>query len=195
MERNNKQSHWKLILLTILLNWLMYTWLLKVTINNEYQKIIKEEKMGFDINGLSPNPEPIGEDNEPIGTYFRNNVWWWRGLHGLISGVSEYVYREQNNIPQGHEDKEILPKKLKEIHEWRDIWTSCGFNDGTKIEGKWLQLVEDSLEYAIENKNEPEIISFVEYLQERLGEQYPFEWHNVEEFHAFLVNSGGFEVW
>jgi len=77
----------------------------------------------------------------------------------------------------------------------RGTFASCGFNDGVRIEGKWLTLVEDSLEYALENKDDEDMIGFISYLQERLGDQYPFEWHNVESFQEFVMNSGGFEVW
>ena len=150
--------------------------------------------MGFDINGLSPNPDIIGEDGEPIGTYFRNNVWWWRKMWGLLGGVSEYVYRKQNNL-----DMSKIPNTASEhkmfLKEWREIWGACEFNDGQEVSGKYLALLEDALEYALENRDTKDMKQFIEYLDDQLGEEYQFEWYNVEEFQEFVVNSGGFTVW
>ena len=62
--------------------------------------------MGFDLSGMNPNltrqePElPIFTERtdkdwekyhdwqeENCGTYFRNNVWWWRPLWNFVSSV------------------------------------------------------------------------------------------------------------
>ena len=65
----------------------------------------KENNMGFDLTGLNPNlvrpepelppfPERTSEDwelytewqEENCGTYFRNNVWFWRPLWNFVCG-------------------------------------------------------------------------------------------------------------
>ena len=71
--------------------------------------------MGFDLSGLSPNitrlqpelppfPERTDKDweeyhdwqEENCGTYFRNNVWWWRPLWQFVTGVCEGILTEKD---------------------------------------------------------------------------------------------------
>ena len=175
------------------------TWLEKIQINYIYEKIIKEEKnMGFDINGLNPNKEPTHtqyDKEEPVGKYFRNNVWWWRKMWGMVGSIGEYVYRDQQGIPQDTRDSEMNQHNREELVEWRKMWQNGTYNDGQKYEGKWLTLVEDTLQYAIDNKDSKDITDFLKFLDKEIGSDYQFNWKNVEEFHEFVVNSGGFEIW
>ena len=77
--------------------------------------------MGFDITGMSPKnlhiEEPTRPDNlyelskedqekyfdkrdeytSQYGTYFRNNVWWWRPL-------ADYVLRHTKVIPENEHE-------------------------------------------------------------------------------------------
>ena len=96
--------------------------------------------MGFDINGLNPNQEPTRtnwqDEEEPVGNYFRNNVWWWRKMWGMIGSTGEYVYREQNDVPQAIRDSEMNQHNREELIEWRNKWQAGTYNDGEKFEGK-----------------------------------------------------------
>ncbi len=151
--------------------------------------------MGFDINGLSPNPDIKDENNEPIGTYFRNNVWWWRQMWALIGSVGEFVIRQKEGIPIDHEDDQICKKHLAMLEEWRDKYNSGTYNDGTRFEDKNLEIVTEALEFVLENKEHKQIVNFLDYISDELGDNYQFSWENVEDFQAFVVNSGGFEIW
>jgi hypothetical protein len=155
--------------------------------------------MGFDINGIKPNKEPTRinwkDEEEPVGSYFRNNVWWWRKMWATIGSTGEYVYREQNDVPQGSRDSEMNQDNREELIEWRNKWTAGTYNDGERFIGKWLQLVEDSIEHMLDNKDTEDMNEFLQYLDKELGEEYQFTWENVEDFQAFVVNSGGFEIW
>src|SRR5262252_5176839 len=53
------------------------------------QCILEEgaKQMGFDVHGRAPSSE--------VGTYFRNNVWYWRPLANYISEVAPSLYTDK----------------------------------------------------------------------------------------------------
>ena len=71
--------------------------------------------MGFDLSGMNPNltrPQPklppmtertskhweqyFEWQDENCGTYFRNNVWWWRPLWHFVTGVCDDILTEKD---------------------------------------------------------------------------------------------------
>ena len=155
--------------------------------------------MGFDLNGLKPNTDVMTKDWEgndvPVGEYFRNNIWWWRKLWSIVmwSGHRQIDLADKyNHMP--------LNKREKMLDEWHEKFINGGMNDGERIDGKWLTLMEESIEWLLENKEHKDVKSFMkdmnEHAKDENGEDhYQFSWENVEEFQAFVVNSGGFEIW
>ena len=101
--------------------------------------------MGFDITGMNPKNLHIEEPKKPdnlfelseekqkeyfdkqdeytsqSGTYFRNNVWWWRPL-------ADYVLRYTKVIP---EDK-------------KECW---GYNDCCIIEQRDAEMISQQLDH------------------------------------------------
>ena len=71
--------------------------------------------MGFDLSGLNPNmtrpqpdlppfPDRTDKDwakyndwqEENCGTYFRNNVWWWRPLWHFVTNICDDILTEKD---------------------------------------------------------------------------------------------------
>ena len=197
--------------------------------------------MGFDITGLNPKnlhlKEPTRPDNlfelskedqdkyfekrdeytSQSGTYFRNNVWWWRPL-------AHYVL----------EETKIIPEDRKE---------SWGYNDCSEVSKKEAEMIARQLRYLIKtghtkryeaqyearrktleihnDKVEKELTQFCRRVEKKLGKSnlapnqfpeddkktwdkiykkrnsdasYPFSVKNVEEFAEFCENCGGFTI-
>jgi len=150
--------------------------------------------MGFDLSGMNPNltrqepelppfPERTDKDWEKYhdwqeancGTYFRNNVWWWRPLWNFVSSVCEDILTE------------------------KDI-ESGSYNDGHKISktkaGKMAKrlhgLIEDNTVKKYEALYKEELDSLE---QDDWDKSYPFSEDNVRKFANFCANSGGFQIW
>ena len=197
--------------------------------------------MGFDITGMNPKnlhlQEPTRPDNlfdlpkeeqdkyfEKIdeytsqsGTYFRNNVWWWRPL-------ADYVLRFTKVIPE-------------------DQWEVWGYNDCTEISQQDAEMISQQLDHLIKSghckayadkfekqrlkiekqndKIEKQLDKFCKSVEKKLGKtnlapndfpeedkkkwdsiydkknfngNYPFSVDNVKEFSEFCKNSGGFTI-
>jgi len=197
--------------------------------------------MGFDLTGMNPKnlhlQEPERPDNlfdlpkeeqdkyfekrdeytSQSGTYFRNNVWWWRPL-------ADYVLRFTKVIPE-------------------DQWEVWGYTDCTEISQQDAEMISQQLDHLIKSghckayadkfekqrikiekqndKIEKELDKFCKSVEKKLGKtnlapnefpeedkkkwdsiyekknfngNYPFSVDNVKEFSEFCKNSGGFTI-
>lgn len=201
--------------------------------------------MGFDLYGLNPKttsqrpkrpegmyeegvPQPsretideyydkLEEYNNQAGTYFRNNVWWWRPL-------ASYIINETKCIEE------------KDQEEWHS-------NGGHQVSEQLANTIADQLEHLISKghtqsyaetyekerqdaeqfneKVEAELSAFTKSVQKKLNDDslvprdfpesdreewnkiyrkskwvasYPFSVDNVKEFIKFCRSSGGFEI-
>jgi hypothetical protein len=197
--------------------------------------------MGFDLTGMNPKnlhlQEPKRPDNlfdlpkeeqdnyfdkrdeytSQSGTYFRNNVWWWRPL-------ADYVLRFTKVIPE----------------DQQEAW---GYNDCTEISQQDAEMISQQLDHLIKSghckiyadkfekqrikiekqndKIEKELDKFCKSVEKKLGKtnlapndfpeedkkkwdniyekknfngNYPFSVDNVKEFSEFCKNSGGFTI-
>ena len=197
--------------------------------------------MGFDLTGMNPKnlhlQEPKRPDNlyelseekqkeyfdkqdeytSQSGTYFRNNVWWWRPL-------ADYVLRFTKVIPE----------------DQQEAW---GYNDCTEISQQDAEMISQQLDHLIKtghcksyavqferirkkiekqnDKIEKELDKFCKSVEKKLGKtnlapnefpeadkkkwdsiyekknfngNYPFSVDNVKEFSEFCKNSGGFTI-
>ena len=196
--------------------------------------------MGFDLTGLNPKNLHLKEPKEPdnlwelskekqdeyfdlrdkytsqSGTYFRNNVWWWRPL-------AHYVL----------EETKVIPEDRKE---------SWGYNDCSEVSQKEAEMIARQLRYLIKSghtkryeanwearrktlevhndKVEKELEEHCQEVYKKLGKtvapkdfpkkdhdkwekiyrkrnsdaSYPFSIENVEEFAEFCENCGGFTI-
>tara|TARA_A100000172_G_scaffold78892_1_gene65037 strand:- start:128 stop:730 length:603 start_codon:yes stop_codon:yes gene_type:complete len=199
--------------------------------------------MGFDIYGLNPkvkegsvkptikwdDAETTQEEKEAyieakrkyedenVGEYFRNNVWWWRKLAqyiadntGEVSGKDYHLWHENSGhevdedtairiadtlealIKQGHtaEYQMIVEKSMAEAEE-----------HNAKIE-KELKALREKVIQITGNENiapadYPEDYNLhweQLYNQKSWADSYPFSVENVKDFADFCRQSGGFEI-
>lgn len=118
-------------------------------------------RMGFDIYGLAPSSD--------AGKYFRNNVWWWRPMRGLII---------------------LTCGDFLTVEEVREL----GFNNGYGYSAEKAAAIARRLaEVAADDEL---LASYEKQIKEMLPESYESFWSkdNVLEFVQFLRNCGGFEV-
>jgi hypothetical protein len=161
--------------------------------------------MGMDVYGR----EPISE----TGTYFRNNVWWWRPLWNYCitqhPDLTEQVVDGQSNSGDGLDAKNAfaLGKRLQEDidsgvvaqyeKEYREYIEALPMNDCEYCQATGHRVWEANS--INNNTNEP----FTTICNACNGEgkvedyaaNYPFSVQNVQEFSKFLVSSGGFNIW
>ena len=113
------------------------------------------------------------EENE--GTYFRNNVWFWRPLWTYVSSVCY----------------DILSVKDIERGSW---------NDGHKISKTKSKKIASRLRRMLKEGHVELTEAKYKQEQEQLQDDdwdkaYPFSVKNVRKFASFCENSGGFEIW
>ena len=197
--------------------------------------------MGFDITGMNPKNLHIEEPKKPdnlfelsedmqnkyfeeqdnytsqSGTYFRNNVWWWRPL-------ADYVLTHTKVIPENEHEHwgyndcyEVSQLNAEMISQQLDHLIKFGhckayedqFEKNRKIIEKHNDKIEKQLdkfcksvekklgksnlapnEFPTEDKKKWDEI----YDKKNFNGNYPFSVDNVKEFSDFCKNSGGFTI-
>ena len=120
--------------------------------------------MGFDIYGEASERE--------CGEYFRNNVWWWRPLSGIIESLCDHVLDDDQK---------------RYLHT----------NDGCLYDNQTAKDIADILE---ENEDRWEGIAKIVqaelqfHLKDGSVVDYPYDASNVKEFIQFARYSGGFKI-
>lgn len=150
--------------------------------------------MGFDVYGK--------KNDEPVGEYFRNNVWWWHDLWCYCEEVAPKLTAKVKHAHTNDGDglgardskalAKILRKRIEEGHAtayekaFREKQASipdeqCGHCNGT---GKRNDMhVKDGCN-GCKGKG----------TTRPLATWYVFEVSNVETFAAFLEHCGGFTI-
>ena len=155
--------------------------------------------MGMDVYGTKPT--------DPVGEYFRNNVWWWRPLwdyclnnHGKIAGKVEYGH---SNDGDGLDAKEA--RKLGSLLR-QDI--ASGF--AAKYEKDYNEMIESLEKIVCERCNNTGKVKYTSvgdneserkcHACEGTGmivdfrAHYPFSVENLQAFADFCFHSGGFSI-
>ncbi len=175
----------------------------------EYGKLTKEEKEQYH------NEHEKWSDNNP-GTYFRNNVWWWRPLWGLVCEICDSILTpqdmEEGCMNGGHRidvDKALdmhllLEEGLKDgsIKNYIDDYIAhqdqlpdeeCNICDGKgnrslkgTLDLEWNTIQDDTIQEC----RGCEGTGF----REAFAKHYPLNIDNVKEFSKFCKLSGGFEI-
>ena len=149
--------------------------------------------MGFDLSGMNPNltrqepelppfPERTDKDwekytdwqEENCGTYFRNNVWWWRPLWNFVSSTCESILTE-NDIKGGSYNDGHAISKTKADRIARRLFKLIRNGDVKSYESAYKKHL-DSLH------------------EDNWDKSYPFSEDNVRQFANFCANSGGFRI-
>ena len=104
-----------------------------------------------------------------IGTYFRNNCWWWRPLWDFCA--------------------EVAPDIIS-----AELWQSGHSNDGKGLNDEDAKLLGAYLLTAIKNGTADTFKENHEIQQKDEEYKYPFDTDNVKKFAEFCIESGGFEI-
>ena len=149
--------------------------------------------MGFDLSGMNPNltrqePElPIFTERtdkdwekyhdwqeENCGTYFRNNVWWWRPLWHFVSSTCESILTEKDIESGSYNDGHAISKTKAD-----------------RIARRLFKLIRNGDVKAYESAYKEHLDSLN---KDNWDKSYPFSEDNVRQFANFCMNSGGFRI-
>ena len=155
--------------------------------------------MGFDVYGLKPNNpnnavEPTIDwqvkhtekekreyfdaldkyENQVVGHYFRNNVWFWRPLWMFVCKNCSDILSEKNMQMGTYNDGHKISK-----------------TKATRIGKRLKKLLRDGTAKDFEKLNNSEFDSD----GNKIEVNYPFHTDNVEGFAEFCLNSGGFRIY
>jgi hypothetical protein len=149
---------------------------------NKFKVYAKYSKMEFDekwkhLDGDKTKREQYWKEEDQYqnanpGTYFRNNVWWWRPLWDYCHYVApELIDDELWNEGHHNSGAGLNDKRAKEL----GILLIKSFENGKFEEFKALNIERnDTGEEGIPD--------------------YPFDSENIMEFAEFVMQSGGFKI-
>ena len=197
--------------------------------------------MGFDLTGMNPKnlhlKEPKRPDNlfelseveqkeyfdkqseytSQSGTYFRNNVWWWRPLAHYVLTHTKVIDEDKKNCWSYNDHCIIEEEEAKQIAKQLRHLIKKGHTK--RFEAEW-EARRKTLELH-NDKVEKELNNHVKDVQRRMNDSnlapkdfpkedhdkweeiynkrnsdgsYPFTEENVKEFSEFCKNSGGFTI-
>ena len=198
--------------------------------------------MGFDLHGLNPQttvkkperPDNLHDENfsqeerekyfnemdkyeSQSGTYFRNNVWWWRPLADYVIRFTKVVSDKDAESWHFNDNHKVNDQDAKMIAQQLEHLISTGHTKKYAEEFELLrkkaekknEVVEKELQAFSESVkkkyNQPgwapidfpkkEKQQWDRILQKRnsMG-NYPFNLENVKEFATFCKFSGGFTI-
>ena len=171
--------------------------------------------MGFDIHGINPivrkgkkpeKPEGLYEgkkiddkivdeyydnlnkfEEENVGAYFRNNVWWWRGLWDYVYEVCDDIISE-DEWNEGHSNSGLTIDAIKSVIISKKL--------NLQIESGKAQSYVDTWEARRKvaekhNKGLKKGASDKDYKWEA---SYPLDIDNIQRFADFCLDSGGFQI-
>jgi len=198
--------------------------------------------MGFDLTGLNPKNITIKEPKcpkdlfqgcpkeeedkyfddlnkyqEQVGTYFRNNVWWWRPLAHYVLEHTKVIDEDKKKCWSYNDHCIVEETEALEIAKQLKYLISIGhtkkFANAWELKRKQLEEANDKIEKELEEhckevkkrlKNDnlvPRDFPKKDhdkweriYNKKNSDASYPFSIKNVEEFAEFCENSGGFSI-
>lgn len=171
--------------------------------------------MGFDVIGNKAEDE--------VGGYFRNNVWWWRGLWRYCEQVGEDIIPEDNNGQYNDGwglDAEASAKLADVLQAEIDSGRCKAYEESYKAH--LAAIPDEPCKYCDATGIRTDEVGVRDGLDKqpvtteghpRFGEigtcnacngvghsrpfatAYGFSVENTQEFATFLKNCGGFEIW
>ena len=191
--------------------------------------------MGFDLTGLNPKNKKYKSPSNDLyendkdkffkelekyqsqkGTYFRNNVWWWRPLAHYVLEYTKVIddgkkecWQYNDNCIIEHDEANQIAKQLRYLIK---SGHTKKFANDWEVRRKKIEKQNDKVEKELEKH--------CQEVKKRLGKDlapkdfpkadhdkweriyrkrnhdgsYPFSVENVEEFAEFCENSGGFSI-
>lgn len=179
--------------------------------------VVWENKTEEDKSKYFKAKEKYDKDNP--GSYFRNNVWWWRPLWNFICITCDDILSQKQMDSGGYNDGvKIYKTKAKKLA----IRIKKLDADGTiqKYEDEYMSEIKIAIAH---NKKVDKVMKkFEKTMEIKYGEKlpsskytdkedrdtwsdlydtrmfqasYPFSRKNVMDFGIFCEQSGGFEIW
>jgi len=164
--------------------------------------------MGFDLYGMNPhNPnkaikpkldwdsQPTREETdkyfkekskyqeEVVGDYFRNNVWWWRPLANYVIQFTGCIDESDQVAWSENGGHEVDDQTAKQIHN--QLKKFC-----KSVEKRLGKPNLAPADFPKADHDEWERI----YHKRKWNASYPFSVENVKEFAEFCRFSGGFKI-
>jgi len=174
----------------------------------------KEETMGMDVYGKNPTSE--------VGSYFRNNVWWWHPLWQYCEEVApELCEKVDGHTNSGDgldaEEAKLLGKALMQTiadghafayqKSYYEFLASLERKPCSLCGATGIRTDEVGISMGMHDKElSPEVQTLTGRdfgwcngcdgtgSQENFLTNYPFSVDNVKEFAEFAIDSGGFEI-
>jgi hypothetical protein len=198
--------------------------------------------MGFDLYGMNPyNPnkavkptidwdsQPTREETdkyfkkkskyqeEVVGDYFRNNVWWWRPLASYVIKFTGCIDESDQVAWSENGGHEVDDQTAKQIHNQLKVLIESGhtkkFEDDYERERRIAEKHNDKVDKKLEKfcksvekklgKTNVAPMNFPKADKDKWDEiwnsrkwsaSYPFSVENVKEFAEFCRFSGGFKI-
>ena len=183
--------------------------------------------MGFDLTGLSPNltrpmpklPQFIDRTDkqwetyhdwqeENCGTYFRNNVWWWRPLWQFVSRTCDNILTDKDMgegcMNNGHRISKTKANRMaKRLHRLIKDDKVKEYEEEYKKHLASLEQLDCDICDATGKRQEPPKAGAGDFecnacngtgKVDDWAKSYPFSEDNVRKFANFCANSGGFEI-
>jgi len=185
--------------------------------------------MGMDVYGVNPQTtteqptEPKSSDfgsdewsayfearrkweQENPGTYFRNNVWYWRPLWDYVYSLCDDILTEDDHQSGHHNDGHLIDAdKCEAIASRLALELLNGgvtkFKDDRQeyLDNLPLKKCDTGSCNGTGQRNDEFVKGECNGCggtgkQKDFNTQYPFEEDNVREFHSFVKNCGGFEI-
>ena len=192
--------------------------------------------MGFDLTGLNPKNrkykspsndlyekdkdkffEQLEKYQSQKGTYFRNNVWWWRPLANYVLEFTKVVDENKKECWQYNDN--CIIENVEAIQIARQLRHLIETGHTKKFARDWearrkkiekynekveKELEEHTKQVQTKMKNDnlaPKDFPKADhdkwekiYRKRNHDGSYPFSVENVEEFAEFCENSGGFSI-
>ena len=143
-------------------------------------------------------------DESNPGTYFRNNVWWWRPLWNYVCFICDDILDEEDqDNGHGNGGHQINEKKAEVIASRLNLYIENGEAEYFAIERqRALDAVPDEdCEYCnATGKRDDEYVKGEcngcqgKGTRRPWDNNYPFDVDNLKEFAKFCEQSGGFEI-
>ncbi len=124
-------------------------------------------------------------ENDNVGIYFRNNVWFWRPLWEFVcDNCNDILSERQMQGGNSNDGVEIENEEAVAIHD--RIMIDIGEEQIIKMHAEYEQMRQDA-----EDNNKGKKLGDKDY---DWGANYPFDSDNIIRFAKFCKESGGFTI-
>jgi len=187
--------------------------------------------MGFDLYGMNPSQQEHKRPSielhetdkdawfkqyeaweEQDGTYFRNNVWWWRRLANYVLDSCDDMIPEDDHSGWHENGGHVVSRELaikiadrmqKHIDSGDAKQLEADIMDKVKKAAEHNKFIDKQLDDLLDKHNVQaarELKADAEeewekiYAKKSWDDSYPFQVENLESFIKFCRESGGFEI-